>query len=625
MDRQSHPLYEFGPFRLDPAEHLLLRDGHPVSLTSKVFDILKVLVENSGHLLEKEELMQAVWPDSFVEEGNLNRNISTLRKILGEGLNGREYIETVPKRGYRFVASVRQVQKEAVDAPLTSRTGAGSRTIGPNDALTRAHELNASPGDDNFEPSTSVWTNTQEKSSIDSLAVLPLVNASADPNMEYLSDGITESIINSLSQLDQLRVVSRSTVFRYKGRDADPQEVGSELGVRVVLTGRVRQFADRLIINTELVDVMKDSQLWGEQYNRTPQDLLAVQEEISREISEKLRLKLSGEQKKLLTKRYTESTEAYQSYLRGRYHWNKRTLEGLRRGIEYFEQAIRIDPQYALAYAGLADSIALLGSVEYGALHPREAMQSAKVAASEALRLDETLAEAHNSLAYVSLFDWDWQQAETEYKRAIELNPAYATAHHWYALYLTAMGRQEEAIKEIKRAQELDPLSLPISLGVGWHYFLTRQYGRAILEYRKALEMDANFYMAHFLLGIAYEHSSMFEEAITEFQTAINLSGGTPLLFAGQGHTYAVWGKRARAQKALDDLHELSKQRYVSPYYIAAIHTGLNEKDQAFKWLRQACENRSEGMVWIKVDPTLDPLRSSPRFTDLLKRVGLAD
>ncbi|MGH9943777.1 MAG: tetratricopeptide repeat protein, partial [Pyrinomonadaceae bacterium] len=458
---------------------------------------------------------------------------------------------------------------------------------------------------------------------IDSLAVLPFLNGSDDPNAEYLSDGITESIINSLAQLPQLCVMARSTVFRYKGREIDPQEVGRAMKVRAVLTGRVLQVAGRLVIRTELVDVADGWQLWGGQYDRKSADILSVQEEISREISAQLRLKLSGEEKRRLAKRHTDSSEAYQTYLKGRYHWNKRTLESIWKGVEYFEQAITLDPRYALAYAGLADSYTLLGAVEYGALPPDEAMRKARTHALKALELDDTLAEAHASLGYVKIFDWDWAGAEREYQRAIALNPNYATARHWYAHFLTAMGRQPEALAEMTRAHELDPLSLPINAGMGWHYFLTRQYEPAVAEYRKTLEMDQNFYLAYFLLGLAYGQLARYEEALAAYERARVLSGGGPAVMAGTARVHALTGRHAEAHAALDQLHDIARLRYVSPYYIAAVYAALGDKQQAFDWLRRACDNHSEGVIWLALDPTLDSLRPDPQFSQLMQRVGL--
>jgi serine/threonine-protein kinase len=464
----------------------------------------------------------------------------------------------------------------------------------------------------------------RSRKAINSLAVLPLVNVGADLNAEYLSDGITESIINSLSQLPKLRVMARSTVFRYKGREVDPQEVGRNLGVRAVLTGRMHKLDGNVVIGAELVDVTDGSQLWGEKYNRELSDIFALQEEISNEISEKLRLKLTGEEQRRLTKRYTENTEAYQLYLKGRYYWNKRTIEGFKKAIEYFNQAIEEDPSYALAYAGLADCYALLGSDEYGALPAREAMPKAQAAAAKALQIDEEMAEAHVSLAYAKLlYDWDWANAKREYKRAIELNPNYATAHHWYAItYLTATGQHTKAISEMRRACSLDPLSLIINSAMAWAFYFARRYDEAIDQYRKTIEMDPNFSVAYVKLGWAYGQKSMYEEAIREFEKVQTISGVHLAAATSLGHTYAVSGKRVQAQEALDSLKELSKRQHVPPYDIALIHTGLGENDQAFEWLQKACEERSSWLIWLKVDPRLDSLRTDPRFMDLVRRVG---
>jgi tetratricopeptide (TPR) repeat protein len=420
-----------------------------------------------------------------------------------------------------------------------------------------------------------------------------------------------------------LRVLARSTVFRYKGLDVDPLDIGRDMKVRAVLTGRLIQLADSLIIRIELVDTGNGCQLWGEQYNCKTSDLLSMQEEISRSISENLKMKLSGAEKERLAKRPTASAEAYQTYLMGRYHWNKRTREGIKRGIEYFQQAIALDPGYALAYAGLADSYALLGAVEYAALSPSEAMQKAREATLKALEIDDTLAEAHASLAYVRIFDWNWPEAEKEYRRSIELNPSYATAHHWYAHYLTAMGRQTEAVVEIRRARELDPLSLPVNSGMGWHYYLTRQYDEAIREYNKTLELNETFYMAHFLLGMTYEQVGRYDDALVSYQRAIKLSGSSPAMLAAPGHAYAMLGRRGEARQVLSQLHALSAQQFFSPYHIAVIHAALGETDQAFDWLSRACDVHSEALIWLAVDPMLDSLRSDPRFAQLMTRIGL--
>ncbi len=459
------------------------------------------------------------------------------------------------------------------------------------------------------------------RDAINSLAVLPLNNASNDPNMDYLSDGITESIINNLSQLPELRVMARSTVFRYKGKEIDPQEAGREFGVLAVLTGRVLQIGERLVIKTELVDVANGWQLWGGKYDRTHSDIFAVEEEIASEIAEALRLKLSGAQMKRLGKRHTKNTTAYQMYLKGRYFWNKRTEEDLKKGIEYFERARLEDADYALAYAGLADCYNILGF--YSALPPSEAFSKAKLAAIEALEIDNTLAEAYASLAYArSHYDWEWAAAEKEYERALELNPNYATAHQWYGWHFALLGRFPEAISETKHAQDLDPLSLIITSALGWVFYLSRDYDQAIEMYRKTLEMEPNFYLARLWLGKAYEQKGELSEAIAELQKA-KLLADTPETMAALGHVYAMSSRRAEAIKLLDELKELSKRRYVSPYFIATVHAGLGEKTEALAQLESAYQERSFGLVYLKSDPILDALRSDARFTELLRGIGL--
>lgn len=457
---------------------------------------------------------------------------------------------------------------------------------------------------------------------ISSLAVLPFVNASADPNAEYLSDGITESIINSLAQLPQLRVMARSTVFRYKGREVDPQEVGRDLNVRAVLAGRVLRLGDRLIIKTELVDTSDGAQIWGEQYNRSPSDILVVQEEIAREISEKLQVKLTAQEQKRLIKRHTENTEAYEAYLKGRYYLNKRTGEDFKKGIEYFQQAIEKDPRYALAYAGLADSYILLAT--YNILPPTEAIPKARMAAMKALEIDDKLAEAHISLATIEgEHEWNWSIAEKEFKQAIKINPNYAIAHQWYGEYLVVMGRFDEALAGIKRAHQLDPLSLVVNLALGDVFYYRRRYDEAIKQYGKTLEIDSNFAWAHSWLGSAYLQKALYAEAIAELEKALELSGREPLIVAWFGYAFALAGEKDKAGDMVEELKERSKREYISPYYLAILYAGLDEKNQAFEYLEKAYEERTSWLLRLKAEPKFDNLRSDQRFADLLRRVGL--
>ncbi|HKR00354.1 MAG TPA: protein kinase [Pyrinomonadaceae bacterium] len=469
-------------------------------------------------------------------------------------------------------------------------------------------------------PSAGTHQSGQKRSPIDSLAVLPLANASADPGTEYLSDGITESIINTLSQLPQLKVMARATVFRYKGQEVDVAEVKRDLNVRAVMMGRVLQFGDNLVIKTELVDTSDGSQLWGDEYRRKSADIFEVQEEISKEISEKLRIKLTGEEKRLLVKRYTDNTEAYRLYLKGRFCLSKTTKEALNNAIKHFRQAIDTDPDYALAYAGLADAYYALSSNH---LPANEAMPKARAAAEQALKFDDTLAEAHASLGLVKAFyEWDWAGAENEYRRAIELNPGYASAHHWYGWYLALVGRLNEAIAEIKQASELDPLSLEINSDLGLSFFFARQYERAVEQFEKALEMDPNSIWTRFFMGWAREQKGDYAEAVADYEKAARLDD-SPLIMAALGHTYVVAGQRDEALSVLEEMRTLAESRHVSSYHFAIIHAALGERDEAFDWLEKSYSAREEALVWLKVDPRLDTLRTDARFIDLQRRVGL--
>jgi serine/threonine protein kinase/tetratricopeptide (TPR) repeat protein len=466
---------------------------------------------------------------------------------------------------------------------------------------------------------TTASRSQQPSKTIDSLAVLPFVNLSGDPEMEYLSDGITDTLINSLSQLRKLRVVPRSLTFRYKSREIDPQRVGVELNARAVLTGRVMQRGDTLLVGTELMDVAKLSQLWGAQYNRKMADIFVLQEEIAREITEKLRLQLTGEERKRLTKRATGNKEAYQPYLKGRYWLEKRSPEGFSKAIEYFQQAIAKDSTYALAYSGLADCYTWLPTFAF--VPPIEAYPRAKEAALKALEIDDTLAEAHTSLALVKVYqEWDWSGGEREFQRAIALNPDYAMAHLSYGWALANTGRVEESIAELKRALELDPLSLTNNWLLGAVFLFARQYDLAIEQCRKTVELDPNFSLPHTFLGAVYVQKSMYKEGVAELEKAVAISPSS-LSLAFLGHGYAAAGRRLEAEKVFDQLNETSKEKYVPAIHRALICVGLLEKDKAFDWLEKAYEEHF--IVVIKVHPAYDPLRSDPRFADLLRRMNL--
>jgi DNA-binding NtrC family response regulator/TolB-like protein/Tfp pilus assembly protein PilF len=457
---------------------------------------------------------------------------------------------------------------------------------------------------------------------IRSLAILPFENVGADPEMEYLGDGITESIMSSLSQLPRVRVMARSTVFRYKRQGIDPQAVGRDLGLHAVLTGRVVPRGDTLTISAELVEVENGWRLWGEVYTRSISDIFAVQEDISREISAKLRLQLTREDRNALAKRYTQNVDAYRDYLKGRYYCNKMTADALQKSVVCFQGAIEKDRGYALAYAGLADAYKLFAF--FGIRRAKNVMPVAKEAALKALDLDDTLAEGHVALASIrKVYDWDWLAAEQGYKRALDLSPNYAAAHHGYADYLAATGRTLEALCEIAKAQELDTLSLVYSMEIAWNWFMAREYERALDQSCKTLEMEPFFTPAQHTLGLASEQLGKYDEAIAAFQKALTGSGGNPVPLAALAHAYAMAGRGCEATKKLDELQQLSETAYVPPYWMALVYASLGEKDTAFEQLERAYEDRDVWLVWLKREPRFDVLRPDPRFEDLLQRIGL--
>jgi eukaryotic-like serine/threonine-protein kinase len=490
--------------------------------------------------------------------------------------------------------------------------------------ISNAGDLQASGEHKARNPATQSGMMRPERVSkiIDSLAVLPFENASRDPEHDYLGDGIAGSLINNLASVPKLRVMAQSTVFRYRGRGMDPQAVGRELNVRAVLTGRMMQSGGSLRIGTELVDVATGSRLWGEQYDRKPGDIFAIQDEISNEISEKLRLRLTRAEKKRLTKHQTDDAEAYQLYLKGRHHGDRWTEDGFYKAIEFFQQAVEKDPHYALAHAGVAESYVLLGWNGY--LRPMDAYPRAKMSALEALRFDPDLGEAHTPLAAVLwLFDRQWQEAEAEFKQALAFNPAFPTASHWFAEFTMTMGRNAEAIEKMKKSQELDPLSLIISVAIGWAMYMDRRYDDSLEQLYRTVELDTNYPMTYWILGLVLRKMNLHDQAIVEGAKGVTLSGGAPIMRAALAQTFAAAGKKKEALEILGELHELAKQRYVGSYFFAGIHVGLGEEDRAIEHLEKAYEEHSHWLIYLHMDPGMDPLRSKPHFQDLLRRIGL--
>ena len=652
MSRPANRIYEFGPFRLDSLKRLLLREGELVPITPKAFDVLLALVQSNGQVLEKDDLMSRLWPDTVVEEHNLTVNISALRKILGESPNKHEYIVTIPGRGYRFVANARETWDADLGSAAKERAESQLMTekeeeIIPKPDIGQAFEQKDARIKDwkaragSWRPTPAfivivvllaglvvavfyLWTSRQPGSSepgaaVRSIAVLPFNLLSQGGSDEYLGVGMADALITKLGNLKQTIVRPTSAVLQYAGPRQDPVAAGQELRVESVLEGTIQRLGDRIRVTVQLVGVGDGRQLWADKFDEKFTDIFTVQDSISERVAEALTVNLTGEEKKQLAKRYTENTEAYQLYVKGYYLTNQYSADGLKKAVEYLTRAVEIDPGYALAYVGLARAY---DSQADWLLAPREVMPKAKAALERALTIDESLAEAHNELGEVKLaYDYDWPGGEREIRLALKLSPNYADAHVSYSTYLNSIGRHEEAIKEDRRAEELDPLRPP----VGRTLYFARQYDRAIEQARNVLEVNPNRLGAFVWLGLASEQKEMYPEAIATLQkgNSQGVEGTDPEFAAFLAHAYAASGNRGEATKLLEELKDLSKQRYISPYFIAIIYTGLGEKDQAFEWLEKAFEDRNDWLTHLKVNPQLDSLRSDPRFQDLLRRVGL--
>lgn len=653
--RSAKRLYGFGPFRLDPAEHILLRDGEPVPLRPKEFAVLLALVENHGHVLTKDELLKEGWPGQFVEEGNLNRHISTLRRVLGDSTDEPLYVETVPKVGYRFVAPVREIRDRSADMVIERHTIARIVTEEEEEAQGRGESEPAveskallTRGEKEKEVSgrrrlalgavgvllvgltlalTYMWSSrksqgTRTGATVRSLAVLPFKPIGAGDEDEYLGLGMADALITKLSNIREINIRPTSAVRKYGAQNQDPVAAGRELHVEAVIEGSVQRVGEQVRVTVQLVSVGDGMPLWAEKFDEPFTNIFEVQDRISEQVARALTLTLSSAEKGLLTKRYTAKSEAYQLYLKGRYFWNKRTVDGLKKGISYFNEAVEKDPSYALAYVGLADSYSLLG--DYNGLLPVQAYPQARKAAAQALELDERLAEAHAALAVIKAsYDWDWPGAEREYRRAIELNPNYENAHQWYAEYLSGMGRHEEAITEIRRAREINPVSLIINAVEAWILYHAREYDQAITQGQKVVGMDPHFAEVYEYLKRCYDQKGMYREAIAARQMRRKLAGYDAEETAALREAAAATSARVYWRKRLEQEVEESKRELSTAFDMAEIFAQLGEKDQALAWLERAYEERYHMMMYLKVAPNLDPLRSEPRFADLLLRVGL--
>jgi len=624
--------YEFGPFRLDPAERSLLRNNQTVPLAPKAFDTLLLLVENSGHLLTKDELMMRLWPGTFVEEVNLAQNISAIRRVLDDKSGGAHYIETVAKGGYRFTAETRKIVAEPVkivaqgpepvDVPvfglarqrwsMTRLAVTASTTI-----LVIASALYLVPRLVKFRAKGT--TITPVATAIRSIAVLPLVNLSSDPGQEYFSDGLTDELITSLAQIGSLQVISRTSVIGYKHSVKKAPEIGAELHVDSIVEGTIERVSDRVRIRVQLIRASTDQHIWAESYDRELKDILQLESDVAHEIAQQIGHAASEQPGRLASERPV-STEAHENYLRGRYRWNQRSESGLRAAINHFQKAIEFEPGYAQAYAGIADAYIMMAN--WGFMPASEGYPKAEAAARKALELNDQLAEAHTSLAYANfLYDWDWPGAEKRFRRAIELNPNYATAHHFYSVYLMASGRHLEAQAEIKRARELDPLSIIINSVVGWIYYEGRQYPQAIRECEKTFEMDPNYVPALLDLGSVYLRTGEYDKAIAQFERAKNVGENKGAALSHLAQAHAMSGNRAEARKILLALQKPSAPKFVSAWDFAHIHVALGENSKALEFLEKAADEHFGWVVILAADPAFDPLRAEPRFKALQQRV----
>jgi TolB-like protein/DNA-binding winged helix-turn-helix (wHTH) protein/Flp pilus assembly protein TadD len=628
----------FGVFEVDLRTGELRKNGVRVRLQQQPFQVLAVLLERPGEVVGREELQKKLWPaDTFVDfDHGLNKVINKIREALGDSAESPRFVETVARRGYRFLAEVR------VSDALPVRSGELATQPEPaRDVRERPALASKLPTVERSLPpiawkllafglvllavSLAIWRLhpwNHPSSVIRSLAVLPLESLSNDASQDYFADGMTDELIADLSQISALRVISRTSVMVYKHARKPLPQIARELNVDAVVEGTVLRAGDRVRITAELIDASTDEHLWSQSYEGEFRDTLALQNKVAKTIADQIRINLKPQEQIALRKETVVNPEAYEAYLKGRYFWNKRTADGLSKAIEYFNEAIESKPDYAEAYAGLADSYALAGDWKYGLLAPREAYPKAKAAATKAIQLDGSLGEAHISRAFcLDNFDWDWESAGREFARGIELSPAYPTGHEWYAWHLAALGRHGEAVAEVEKAASLDPLSPSIGADLAEELLVAHRFDEAIKQSRNTISLNPFFAPAHYVLGQALLQKHNYKEAIAELQKAIELSPGSTAFTANLAYAYAVSGMRDEAEKIMKDLKNRSPQAFSNAPEIAMIYVGLGEKDQAMAWLEKGYAERFS--PWVLMRPCFDPLRSEPGFQDLVRRIGL--
>jgi len=633
----------------------LWKQGRKIKLQEQPCRILAILLEQRGEVVTREELRKRLWSDdTFVDfDHSLNTAIMRLREALSDSSDNPRFIETLPRHGYRFIAPIEELVSPEPEKAEETHSSASLESFVHIPESGPAMPLSAGQVTPNIRsrPTASRFAiiigslivilvialigvklrlarqnsgvNSQPNQ-IKSLVVLPFENLSGDKDQQYFTDGMTDELIAHLAKIRSLRVISRTSSMEYKDTHKPLSQIARDLNVDAVVEGTILRSGNQVRITAELVQVATDRHLWAETYKSELGDVLGLQSQVASAIVNEIRVNLTPEEQQRLTSPRAISGESYENYLKGRYYWNKRSQEGLTKAIEYFQLAIEKDPNYALAYAGLADCYSIIGSAIVGTVPSQDVAPKAKAAAVKALQLDGTLAEAQTSLATVLFnYDWDWAGAANGFQRSIELNPSYATAYQRYSLYLMAMGRTNESLAQMTRARELDPLSISMNFSLGWRLYMARKYDEAIEQLQNTLEMDPNFALPRMVLGQAYEQKNAYPQALSELQKAVGISHDSPQMLGALGHAYGASGHRSEAEKVLVKLTEQSKKQYVSPFYVAIVYMGLAENDKAVDWLEKAYKDRSNAIVFSKVDPQLDPLRSTPRFQVLLHRLAL--
>lgn len=629
----------FETFELDATSGELRKSGILLKLQPQPFRLLLLLIERAGQVVTREEIQRHLWADStFVDfEHGINFSVNQIRGALADSAEHPRFIETLPRRGYRWLAPVESVGEISANARVavparevpSSPVGPAEAVYAPKARWLRAVSLSGIAlffllallfAVDVAKIRTRLLGRAVPVR-IQSIAVLPLENLSHETEQEYFADGMTEELIASLTKIGALHVTSRTSVMRYKRTNKSVSQVARELNVEGIVEGTVQRSGDRVRITAQLIHAQTDQQLWAESYDRELKDVLVLQDEVARAIATEIKITLTPQEQLSLTAVRPVNPGAYEAYLKGRYYWNKRSAEGIKKASDYFQQAIDQQPNYGLAYAGLADCNS--GLSWHGFASPTEALPRAKASALKAIEIDPGSGEAHASLALVLSHQRNWGEAEKEFLRALQLSPKYANVHHWYGDYLSIVGRQEEAIVEAKRAFELDPLSPIINTWLGLRYYQARRYDEAMEQGRRVLEFDPSFAPAHLLLGQAYVQKGMYAEAISELQSATSLSGDSPIYVAQVGVAYAAAGKNTQALTVIDQLEKMARQKYVSPYGVAQVYAALGDKQNALRWLQSAYDERAVWMAYLKVDPVLDTVRSEPRFQKLVRQMGL--